>query len=212
MRRRRACSPNPHGGGQQVRGGQLTARAAHMEAGRHAGADAPGGDASPSQETVEKAKLSKLLIESHYTNMQKDRKERLMRRKTLEQQMEQLQCSSEERTDAIKEFGAKESLFLRIRRQRMGIDDFETIKVIGRGAFGEVRLCRSKDDTEPDSEIYAIKVLRKKEMRQKDQIAHVRAERDLMRQVSRCLRTTSTHQPDPCTGWQRELPYLIPVP
>ncbi len=161
-----------------------------MEAGCHAGADAPGGDVSPSQETVEKAKLSKLLIESHYTNMQKDRKERLMRRKTLEQQMEQLQCSSEERTDAIKEFGAKESLFLRIRRQRMGIDDFETIKVIGRGAFGEVRLCRSKDDTEPDSEIYAIKVLRKKEMRQKDQIAHVRAERDLMRQVSRCLRTT----------------------
>jgi hypothetical protein len=45
--------------------------------------------------------------------------------------------------DALKEFGAKESLFLRIRRQRMGIEDFETIKVIGRGAFGEVRLCRS---------------------------------------------------------------------
>ena len=36
---------------------------------------------------MEKAKLSKLLIESHYTNMQKDRKERLMRRKTLEQQV-----------------------------------------------------------------------------------------------------------------------------
>jgi serine/threonine protein kinase len=148
-----------------------------------------------SQETVEKAKLSKLLIESHYTNMQKDRKERLMRRKTLEQQMEQLQCSSEERTDAIKEFGAKESLFLRIRRQRMGIDDFETIKVIGRGAFGEVRLCRSKHDTGPDSEIYAIKVLRKKEMRQKDQIAHVRAERDLMRQVSRYARTPRPRTP-----------------
>ena len=42
---------------------------------------------SPPQETVEKAKLSKLLIESHYTNMQKDRKERLLRRKNLEQQV-----------------------------------------------------------------------------------------------------------------------------
>jgi serine/threonine protein kinase len=137
-----------------------------------------------SQETVEKAKLSKLLIESHYTNMAKDRKERMMRRRSLEQQMEQLQCSNEERSDAIKEFGAKESLFLRIRRQRMGMDDFETIKVIGRGAFGEVRLCRRKDDPGPDAELYAIKILRKKEMRQKDQVAHVRAERDLMRSAS----------------------------
>ena len=107
-----------------------------------------------------------------------------MRRKSLEQQMEQLQCSKEERTDAIKEFGAKESLFLRIRRQRMCMDDFETIKVIGRGAFGEVRLCRRKDDPGPDAELYAIKILRKKEMRQKDQVAHVRAERDLMRSAS----------------------------
>ena len=53
------------------------------------------------QETVEKAKLSKLLIESHYTNMQRDRKERMNRRRTLEQQLEQLQCSSEERCISV---------------------------------------------------------------------------------------------------------------
>ncbi len=40
-------------------------------------------------------------------------------------------------------------------------------QVIGRGAFGEVRLCRSKAD--PD-QLYAIKVLKKKEMQQKDQV------------------------------------------
>ena len=155
-----------------------------MEEGKRQLAAAAPADGSPSQETVEKAKLSKLLIESHYTNMARDRKDRMMRRKSLEQQMEQLQCSKEERTDAIKEFGAKESLFLRIRRQRMCMDDFETVKVIGRGAFGEVRLCRRKDDPGPDAELYAIKILRKKEMRQKDQVAHVRAERDLMRSAS----------------------------
>ena len=44
------------------------------------------------QETVEKAKLSKLLIESHYTNMQRDRKDRLMRRKTLEHQVPPFMC------------------------------------------------------------------------------------------------------------------------
>ena len=150
---------------------------------RSAAGDSPHAHArARPQETVEKAKLSKLLIESMYTNMQNDRKERMHRRRTLEKQMEQLQCTSEERTDAIKEFASQESAFLRIRRQRMGIDDFEAIKVIGRGAFGEVRLCRRKDEAPgPDAEIYAIKVLRKKEMRQKDQVAHVRAERDVMR-------------------------------
>lgn len=32
----------------------------------------------------------------------------------------------------------KETEFLRLKRSRLGVDDFESIKVIGRGAFGEV--------------------------------------------------------------------------
>jgi len=44
-------------------------------------------------------------------------------------------------------------------------------QVIGRGAFGEVRLCRrAQDDEGGEAEMYAIKMLRKKEMRQKDQV------------------------------------------
>lgn len=34
----------------------------------------------------------------------------------------------------------KETEFLRLKRTRLGLDDFESLKVIGRGAFGEVRL------------------------------------------------------------------------
>jgi serine/threonine kinase 38 len=41
----------------------------------------------------------------------------------------------------------------------MTIHDFENIAIIGRGAFGEVRLCRSKE-----GEIVAIKKMRKQEM------------------------------------------------
>lgn len=33
----------------------------------------------------------------------------------------------------------KETEFLRLKRSRLGVHDFEPIKVIGRGAFGEVR-------------------------------------------------------------------------
>jgi protein-serine/threonine kinase len=48
--------------------------------------------------------------------------------------------------------------------------------VIGKGAFGEVRLVQ-KTDT---GKIFAMKTLKKDEMLKKDQLAHVRAERDIL--------------------------------
>lgn len=58
----------------------------------------------------------------------------------------------------------KEAEFMRLRRVRIGVDDFTTIKVIGKGAFGEVRLVQ-KNDT---GKIYALKLLKKSEMLKKD--------------------------------------------
>lgn len=37
----------------------------------------------------------------------------------------------------------KETEFLRLKRTRLGLDDFESLKVIGRGAFGEVKVSNS---------------------------------------------------------------------
>ena len=34
----------------------------------------------------------------------------------------------------------KETEFLRLKRSRLGVDDFDQLKVIGKGAFGEVSL------------------------------------------------------------------------
>jgi len=51
-----------------------------------------------------------------------------------------------------------------------------TQKKIGRGAFGEVRVCREI----ATRAIYAIKIMRKSEMIKKKQVAHIRAERDVM--------------------------------
>merc|ERR1712228_898366 len=48
------------------------------------------------------------------------------------------------------------------------------IKVIGKGAFGEVRIVKYNDT------VYAMKTMRKKDMIAKNQVAHVKAERDLM--------------------------------
>ncbi|VDB92056.1 unnamed protein product [Peniophora sp. CBMAI 1063] len=69
-----------------------------------------------------------------------------------------------------------QSQFLRLRRTKIGLGDFRTVKVIGKGAFGEVRLVQ-KIDT---GRVYAMKTLQKAEMFRRDQLAHVRAERDVL--------------------------------
>ncbi|PGG96782.1 AGC/NDR/NDR protein kinase [Polytolypa hystricis UAMH7299] len=70
----------------------------------------------------------------------------------------------------------KEANFLRFIRTKEAPHNFQTIKVIGKGAFGEVKLVRRKTD----GKIYALKSLIKTEMFKKDQLAHVRAERDIL--------------------------------
>lgn len=61
----------------------------------------------------------------------------------------------------------KETEFLRLKRARLTVDDFEPLKIIGKGAFGEVRLVQKKDT----GHIYAMKILRKADMLQKDQVS-----------------------------------------
>ena len=42
------------------------------------------------------------------------------------------------RKKTLLNYGKKESDFLRLKRVRLGVSDFVTLKVIGKGAFGEV--------------------------------------------------------------------------
>lgn len=46
--------------------------------------------------------------------------------------------SDERKQRQLLQHGKKESTFLRLRRTKLGLDDFRTVKVIGKGAFGEV--------------------------------------------------------------------------
>ena len=59
----------------------------------------------------------------------------------------------------------------------MTIREFESIAIIGKGAFGEVRICRHIQN---DYEIFAIKKMKKEEMHTKNQIHHIRADRDVL--------------------------------
>ena len=46
--------------------------------------------------------------------------------------------SDDRKQRQLLQHGKKESTFLRLRRTKLGLDDFRTVKVIGKGAFGEV--------------------------------------------------------------------------
>lgn len=88
------------------------------------------------------------------------------RRVELESRLETEPGSEERKQRQLAALGRKESQFLRLRRTRLGLDDFVTVKVIGKGAFGEVRLVQKLDS----GKIYAMKTLRKADMFKKDQV------------------------------------------
>jgi len=75
-----------------------------------------------------------------------------------------------------KEILHKEAISLRMNRTKMNITEFEPLSIIGKGAFGEVRICVHKDT----NEVVAIKKLKKQEMCEKNQILHVRTEKELL--------------------------------
>jgi protein-serine/threonine kinase len=73
--------------------------------------------------------------------------------------------------------GRKEGSYLRFLRTKDKPENYETVKIIGKGAFGEVKLVQKKSDR---NKVYAMKSLIKTEMFRRDQLAHVRAERDIL--------------------------------
>jgi len=62
------------------------------------------------------------------------------------------------------------------RSSRLTDDDFQLLKVIGRGAFGVVLLSRKRDN----GMVYAMKKLKKSHMVAKRQLLHIRAERNIL--------------------------------
>ena len=58
----------------------------------------------------------------------------------------------------------------------MTAKDFIPLNIIGRGAFGEVRLCRDKQSRK----LVAVKKMKKSDMIDKQQIVHVKAEKDIL--------------------------------
>jgi serine/threonine kinase 38 len=126
--------------------------------------------------TASKVSAAKSTFEQFYANLKNETEARGQRGEMLEARMSQKGMTDAQKEARRQELKARESEFLRIRRTKLGNQDFEPIKTIGRGAFGEVKLVQKKDT----GQIFAMKILRKADMLEKDQVAHVKAERDIL--------------------------------
>ncbi|XP_023000485.1 serine/threonine-protein kinase tricorner-like [Cucurbita maxima] len=145
---------------------------------------APTSEEVPSNVTKQKVAAAKQYIENHYKKQMKSLEERRERRHVLEKKLADAEVSQEEQSNLLKHLEKKETEYMRLQRHKMGADDFEPLTMIGRGAFGEVRVCREK----ATGHVYAMKKLKKSEMLRRGQVEHVKAERNLLAEVdSNCI-------------------------
>ncbi len=128
-----------------------------------------------SRPTMEKAAVACAEIETFYDELYKNAREREQRRQTMETKMEQKALPAEEKERLRRQLQSQETEYMRMRRLRMTSRAFEKVVTIGKGAFGKVMLVRMRGS----NQLYAMKKLRKEEMLKKDQVKHVRAEREV---------------------------------
>ncbi|XP_065874318.1 uncharacterized protein [Euphorbia lathyris] len=164
------------------------------------GGKSPEDDENLSNTTKQKVAAAKQYIENHYKEQMKNLQERRERRIILEKKLADAEVSEEDQNNLLKFLEKKETEYMRLQRHKMGVDDFELLTMIGKGAFGEVRVCREKTT----GHVYAMKKLKKSEMLRRGQVEHVRAERNLLAEVdSNCIVTLY------CSFQDDEFLYLI---
>merc|ERR1719357_2448126 len=116
------------------------------------------------------------MMEEKYKRKMNEITERKQREEELNRKMDEFHLDSKEKQKLLSKHVALENQYAKEGRKKYKITDFDCIKTIGRGAFGEVRVVRKKDD----NNVYALKMMRKKEMIAKKQVTHIRAERNLL--------------------------------
>jgi Serine/threonine protein kinase len=90
--------------------------------------------------------------------------------------MEEIGLSEVEKNIIKEDIYHEEALRLREKRTAVTIFDFEPLSIIGRGAFGEVRIVRYRQS----NQVFAMKKVKKSEMIRKNQVQHVKSERNVL--------------------------------
>ncbi|KAL4499268.1 hypothetical protein ABPG72_006854 [Tetrahymena utriculariae] len=143
----------------------------------------PNQQQQPQQTTVnaslvakEKAEAARAYIEKKYSKMKIVEQQRKQNWEAIKGKLKEMNLDDNQSQLITDEIRQKEAELLRKQRQKITTNDFEPLTIIGKGAFGEVRICRCK----LTGEIVAVKKMKKSEMVFKNQVGHVRAERDVL--------------------------------
>lgn len=151
----------------------------------------------PTVLTVERAAAAKVFLETHFNELLNRPDTRSLRRRYLETQLCHSPHLTLEQKEAIRlSFHQQESCHVRetraLKAQSLSAltdrgsipqaDRYESLKVLGRGSFGVVKLVREKHDPgyACTRQVFAMKVIRKSNMLRCSQEGHLRAERDFL--------------------------------
>ena len=128
-----------------------------------------------SQNTYDKVVLSKQYIERKYNYKSKKNLEL----KNFLSELNFYNINKTQLNNIKKELFEKQKINYRKSREKQSIYDYESLSIIGRGAFGEVHVCRKKKT----GEIVAIKKIKKEIIVQKNQVKHTINEQQFMSKV-----------------------------
>lgn len=125
-----------------------------------------------------RAEQMKEALALKYSKLKKDNEECAQLRDELEEEMKNANLDETEKDFRRRSLQNDLNLWRRESRKRWTSADFEPLALIGKGAFGEVRLVRMKD--RDSAHIFAMKSMVKDAMIIKNQVVHVLAERDIL--------------------------------
>lgn len=90
-----------------------------------------------------------------------------------------LECLSKDKQSDQEALSDEELGNTKKENEAVGLDDFEVLKLVGQGAFGKVYQVKKKGT----SDIYAMKVMRKDKILEKNHAEYMKAERDILTKV-----------------------------
>lgn len=126
--------------------------------------------------SLERAQYAKAIIEMKYSKKKKEEEDKFEEWSQVRKRMEEIGLSEYERRSITEDLQHEEAQRLREKRTAITVYDFEPLTIIGRGAFGEVRIVRQK----LTNKIFAMKKVSKNEMVRKNQVQHVKSERNIL--------------------------------
>lgn len=129
-----------------------------------------------SNATKEKVEGAKSFIEQRYSKLITQEQQKKEYWDQLNRKMQMLGMPANEQEQVKVKILREEAELLRQERIKLTIKDFPSVKIIGKGAFGEVRLCKWTKNGEP----VAVKKLKKSEMIFKNKVVQSREERNVL--------------------------------